>query len=220
MQDCAFRDAIWQQTLQLTNKVRRTVAGKQQRGQQTAEKILQAALKLFSHRALSIERLSEESAVSIGSIYHHFGNLQGVSAALFEASMADLLLAMIGAVRSQATARDKVLAQSRAYIEWIQDKKAAARFIHASGYAPSMQHYEKDIRELKAPIFQELMGLFEPHIRGGDMLRLPLPLYEILLIGPLAELARHWLSGSSGLDMEAVWKILPECIWQSVQPKE
>lgn len=196
------------------------MAGKQQRGQETAEKILQAALKLFSHHELSIERLSEESAVSIGSIYHHFRNLQGVSAAIFQASMADLLWAMIRAVRSQTAARDKVLAQSRAYMEWIHEKKAAACFIHVSGYAPYMRQYAKDIREVKEPILQELMGLFEPHIRAGDMLRLPLPLFEILLIGPLAELARHWLSGSSSLDMGAAWEILPECIWQSVQLKE
>jgi AcrR family transcriptional regulator len=195
------------------------VAGKQQRGQETSEKILKAALKLFSNQELSIERLSEQSAVSVGSIYHHFGNLNGVSAALYQSSMTDLLQKIIRAVEVQTTARDKVLAQSRAYMEWTREKKAAARFIHASAYAPYMQQYADEIRQAKGPILQELMSLFEPHIRAGEMIALPLPLYEILLIGPLAELARRWLSGGSGLDLDAAWEYLPERIWLSVEPK-
>ncbi|HYX33548.1 MAG TPA: TetR/AcrR family transcriptional regulator [Oligoflexus sp.] len=196
------------------------MAGKQQRGQETSDKILKTALKLFSRHELSIERLSEESAVSIGSIYHHFSNLHGVSAALYQSSMADLLQTIIEAVRAQTTAKNKVMAQARAYIEWTRDRKNAARFIHASAYAPYMQQYEQEIRQAKEPILQELMALFEPHIRAGELIALPLPLYEILLIGPLAELARRWLSGGSGLDLEAAWEFLPERIWQSVQPKE
>ncbi len=196
------------------------MSGKQQRGQETSDKVLKTALKLFSQHELSIERLSEASAVSIGSIYHHFGNLNGVSAALYHNVMIDLLQSIIRAVQTKDTARDKVLAQSRAYIEWTREKKAAARFIHASAYTPYMQQYADAIRRSKEPILSELMGFFAPHIRAGDMIDLPLPLYEILLIGPLAELARRWLSGGSALDMDAAWEHLPERIWKSVEPKE
>jgi AcrR family transcriptional regulator len=196
------------------------MAGKQQRGQETVDRVLKAALKLFSRHELSIERLSEVSGVSVGSIYHHFGNLNGVSAALYQSAMADLLHSIIRAVQVETTARAKVIAQSRAYMEWTREKKAAARFIHASAYAPYMQQYEEDIRRAKQPILEALMALFEPHIRAREVIGLPLPLYEILLIGPLAELARRWLSGGSGLDMDAAWDHLPERIWRSVQPEE
>jgi AcrR family transcriptional regulator len=196
------------------------VAGKQQRGQETSDKVLKAALKLFSQHELSIERLSEQSAVSVGSIYHHFGNLNGVSAALYQKSMADLLETIIAAVERETNARDKVLAQSQAYMEWTREKKAAARFIHASAYAPYMQQYEAEIRKAKEPILRKLMGLFAEHIRAGEMIPLPLPLYEILLIGPLAELARRWLSGGSGLDLDQAAEHLPERIWRSVAPRE
>jgi AcrR family transcriptional regulator len=164
--------------------------------------------------------LGEASGVSIGSIYHHFGNLHGVSAALYQKSIADLLRTILLAVKSQTTAHDKVLAQSRAYMEWTREKKAAARFIHASAYAPYMEQYEREIRDAKQPLLQELMALFEPHIRAGEMIALPLPLYEILLIGPLAELARRWLSGGSALDWNAAVEHLPERIWRAVEPKE
>jgi AcrR family transcriptional regulator len=196
------------------------VAVKQQRGQETSDKVLKAALKLFSQHELSIERLSELSTVSLGSIYHHFGNLNGVSAALYQRSMADLLETIIAAVKVETSARDKVLAQSRAYMDWTREKKSAARFIHASAYAPYMQEYEADIRKAKEPILRELMGLFEAHIRAGEIIPLPLPLYEILLIGPLAELARRWLSGGSGLDLDQAAEHLPERIWRSVAPKD
>jgi AcrR family transcriptional regulator len=196
------------------------VAGKQQRGQETSDKVLNAALKLFSQHELSIERLSELSTVSVGSIYHHFGKLNGVSAALYQRSMADLLETIIAAVQKETSARGKVLAQSRAYMEWTREKKAAARFIHASAYAPYMQEYEDEIRKAKEPILRELMGLFATHIQAGEMIPLPLPLYEILLIGPLAELARRWLSGGSGLDLDQAAEYLPERIWQSVAPRE
>ncbi len=196
------------------------MSGKQQRGQETTDGELKAALKLFSQHELSIERLSEASAVSIGSIYHHFGNLNGVSAALYQNLMADLLHSIIRAVQTKDTARDKVLAQSQAYIEWTREKKSAARFIHASAYAPYMQQYADELSRAKDPILSQLMDFFAPHIQAGEMIALPLPLYEILLIGPLAELARRWLSGGSAIDMDDAWKHLPERIWTSVKPKE
>jgi hypothetical protein len=83
-----------------------------------------------------------------------------------------------------------------------------------------MQEYDDEIRKAKEPILRELLGLFEVHIRAGEIIPLPLPLYEILLIGPRAELARRWLSGGGGLDLDQAAEYLPERIWRSVAPKE
>src|SRR3712207_7429013 len=49
---------------------------------------------------------------------------------------------------------------------------------------------------------------------------IPEPLVEVLLIGPVAETARRWLSGMPGLDIADAIEVLPERIWQSLRARD
>ena len=52
------------------------------------QQVLDAVLVLFAGRgyfATSIQDISRESAVSVGSIYHHFGDKVGIARALYQA---------------------------------------------------------------------------------------------------------------------------------------
>ena len=57
------------------------------RGGDVRERVLETALRLFSERGYfntSVHDIRRESDVSVGSIYHHFQNKEGVAKALFE----------------------------------------------------------------------------------------------------------------------------------------
>lgn len=64
------------------------------------ERVLTTALKLFSERGYfntSVHDIQREAGVSIGSIYHHFGNKEAIAKALFdhiESSMRDEITAI------------------------------------------------------------------------------------------------------------------------------
>ncbi|MGW6577697.1 TetR/AcrR family transcriptional regulator, partial [Streptomyces sp. NPDC054945] len=67
---------------------------KQQRGEATVEQVLDAALHLYAasgEAGLNLGTITGASGVSSGSIYHHFGSLDGVLAALATRSLEELL---------------------------------------------------------------------------------------------------------------------------------
>ncbi|GAA0389323.1 hypothetical protein Acor_60030 [Acrocarpospora corrugata] len=61
------------------------------------------------------------------------------------------------------------------------------------------------------------MAWLRPHIAAGTVADLPVPLLEMLLIGPLSEVTRRWLSGAPGIDLAEAARVLPEPIWRSLQ---
>jgi AcrR family transcriptional regulator len=54
--------------------------------------ILDAALRGFAEKGLAgttVEEVRRRSGASVGSIYHHFGDKEGIAAALYVASLQD-----------------------------------------------------------------------------------------------------------------------------------
>ncbi|WP_019624516.1 TetR/AcrR family transcriptional regulator [Thioalkalivibrio thiocyanoxidans] len=75
-----------------------TVANKKLRGEGLRQRVLETALGLFSTRGYfntSIHDIRREADVSIGSIYHHFGNKEALAKALYD----DLLERMDAGLR-------------------------------------------------------------------------------------------------------------------------
>lgn len=67
---------------------------KQQRGEATAAQVLDCALELYAAHGedgLTLAAITSASGVSAGSIYHHFGSLQGVALALAQSWLGRLL---------------------------------------------------------------------------------------------------------------------------------
>jgi AcrR family transcriptional regulator len=66
---------------------------KQERSTRTINRVLDGAMRLFSKekKFFSAESLCAEPEVSIGSIYHHFGSLNGVICQLYSSLMQELL---------------------------------------------------------------------------------------------------------------------------------
>ncbi|MFT5702536.1 MAG: AcrR family transcriptional regulator [Desulforhopalus sp.] len=74
------------------------------------EQILTVALRLFSERGYfntSVHDIQKQAKVSIGSIYHHFGNKEAIAKAIFthiESSMNDVISAIMA---THSTAHDR-----------------------------------------------------------------------------------------------------------------
>lgn len=203
----------------------RVLGGKQQRGEATIERVLDAALACWADassddaKALTVQTLARDAGVSIGSLYHHFGSLDGVAAALYRRSMAAKLDGIAAALPKRArNAKAGVVAFVKAYLAWTAANPAAARFIHGSAYAPFLKRFEHEIRDDKAQHLAPILAWFEPYIAAGEVVALPGPYYEMLLVGPVAEVARRWLAGAPGLDPETAAKVLPDRVWAALAP--
>ncbi|MXM68684.1 TetR family transcriptional regulator [Streptomyces sp. HUCO-GS316] len=197
---------------------------KQQRGEETARRLLAAALEVHERKgpdSFTVQAVTASSGISLGSLYHHFGSFDGLAAALYARCMADLLDTLIASLERTRTARTGVRAVVAAYLRFAEEEPAKARFIHASAYAGFLPAHTAAIAAAKAPRIERLQSWARPHAEAGRIVDLPDPLMEMLLIGPVAETARRWLAGDPTIDLKEASRALPERIWQSLRgPQE
>jgi AcrR family transcriptional regulator len=193
---------------------------KQQRGEETVQRLLSAALDVYAEKGFegfTVQAVTAASGVSLGSLYHHFGSFDGLGAALYSRCMSDLLdtlTAELGTARSAAAGIRGLVA---AYLRYARERPAAARFIHGSSDARFVPAHAALIAEAKAPRIAAMLDWLRPHVRAGRVIDIPEPLIEMLLIGPVAETTRRWLAGVPGVDPTAAADVLPERVWQSLR---
>ncbi len=195
------------------------MARKHALSEKTVETTLDAALRIFGETGsvrVPVARLVELSGVSVGSIYHHFGSADGLSAALYVRCMNGLLDRIIAAIGSETRIDSVIRKLVRAYLGWTSDNRDAARFVHASAFASFIPGRWDEILAGKVARIGVLMEIVQRHVGEGSVAKLPAFMYEILIIGPLAETARRWLTGAPGIDIEAAARLLPERILRGI----
>lgn len=194
---------------------------KQQRGEATVDRVLTSALQVYAssgQEGFTVNAVTEASGVSLGSLYHHFGSFDGLAAALYTRCMEQLFEELTSAVTRSRTARTGVRALVHAYLRFTEERPDAALFLHASAYAGYLTAHAERIREAKAAMLGGIVAWMLPRIEAGEILPTPAPLIEALVIGPVAETARRWLSSTYDVDLAQAARILPDRIWRSLQP--
>jgi AcrR family transcriptional regulator len=186
----------------------------------TRTRLLDAALAVFEKHGFAgytVHAVVAESGISLGSLYHHFGSMDGLSAALYRRCMAALLDAVGGSLDGVSTPRAAVIAIVRSYLAFTSHERTASMFIHSSPSERFLPLHAASIVADKAPRLERIAASLRPHVRSGAVVDLPEPLLEMLIIGPVAEIARRWLAGAPGIDLEEAARVVPERIWRSVR---
>jgi AcrR family transcriptional regulator len=192
---------------------------RRKRAGNTVTKVLDAALEIFSETSSTqapVSLLGERSGASVGSIYHHFGSLEGVSAALYSRCMNGLLEYIIRSVSGPERLEEVIRGLVSSYLAWTRKNPEAARFIHASAFAPYIAAYAREIDGAKAAQMERLNEILRSHAAEGRVAVLPEFMYEMLIIGPVAETARRWLASAPGVNLKAAEKHLPGRILKSI----
>ncbi|SFP18058.1 DNA-binding transcriptional regulator, AcrR family [Actinomadura madurae] len=188
---------------------------------ETVARILAEALRVHAgrgHEGFTMKAVIAATGMSSGSLYHHFGSFDGLAAALYARCMAELLDALLDALDGVTGPRAGVEAVTRAYLRFTRERGDAARFIHASAYAAFLPDHTAMLAESKAPRIARLTAWMAPHAAAGRVARLSPVMTEMLLIGPVAETARRWLSAPEAVDLDEAAAVLPPRIWRSLQP--
>ncbi|WP_113699413.1 TetR/AcrR family transcriptional regulator [Nonomuraea lactucae] len=189
----------------------------------TRARLLDDALRVHAAQGpdgFNMTAVIKESGVSSGSLYHHFGSFDGLAAALYARCMGRLLDTLLDALEPLDDARRGVEAVVRAYLRFTREQRDAAMFVHASAYATFLPAHASVITAQKEPRMVRLLAWLRPHLDNGDVAALPIPLIEMLLIGPAAETARRWLAGDPTIDLTEAERALPPRIWCSLAPGE
>jgi len=183
--------------------------------------ILNAALACAAEHgmdAISIEGLREHCGASVGSIYHHFGNKEGVVAALFF----DILAAQSRSVQAQLDASQGAQGGVRAlvtgYLDWVMAEPARARFLFQARSPVAAGPRAAELAQAAQQRNAALLAWFGPQRAAGALRSLPCELMPSLVMGPVQSYCRAWLSDPAALPPPSTYREeLADAAWRAVR---
>ena len=191
---------------------------KQHRGEVTVEQLLDAALRVYGEsgeQGLTVSAVTAASGVSPGSLYHHFGSMDGLLTALLMRWLERLLDRMVTALEHSDSARDGVRALVEAYLAFIRDHRAAGLLLLSSRADELGMREARRIRDAQEARLSPLSAWVSGHVESGEVARLPVALLESLVLGPVIGVSRRWLT-LGDVDLDAAAAVLPDRIWRSI----
>ncbi|MFC8736757.1 MULTISPECIES: TetR/AcrR family transcriptional regulator [Streptomyces] len=191
---------------------------KQHRGEVTADLLLDAALRVYTdagEQGLTVSAVTRASGVSLGSLYHHFGSIDGLVNALLTRWLGRLLEELAGAVAPSHDARTGVRALVCAYLAFVQEHPGVSRLLHSSRADRVGMSQGKELRDVQEARMPPLASWLMRHVQRGEIAALPPALLESLLLGPVVGVSRRWLTVGD-VDLDEAARILPERIWRSI----
>ena len=186
--------------------------------------ILNAALACAAEGgvdAVTIDGVRARCGASVGSIYHHFGNRDGIVAALFFDIFHDQSRAVQTQLDAAQGVQAGVLALVTGYLDWVVAQPERARFLFQARGAVAAGARTPDLADAARRRNQALVAWFEPHRASGALRDLPCELMPSLVMGPVQSYCRAWLSdrsGDAGLPSPTKYRAeLADAAWRAVR---
>ncbi|MFJ9898551.1 TetR/AcrR family transcriptional regulator [Streptomyces sp. NPDC091280] len=192
---------------------------KQQRGEATYEQLLDVALRVYvesGDQGLTVGAVTKASGVSLGSLYHHFGSIDGLLNVLITRWLGRLLETTAAALVGTRSARTGIQAVVTAYLGFVREHHDAALLLHSADADRRGMADGKGLRDAQEARLSPLAQWVQGYVDAGELAPLPPALIEVLVLGPVIGVARRWLSGVDDVDLEEAARLLPERIWRSV----
>jgi len=182
--------------------------------------ILKAALAAFGERgfaAATIDDVRRASGASTGSIYHHFGGKEGLAAALYVEGLGDYQREFVRRLRAARDPEGAIKALVRHHLRWVEGNPELAGFILGRRETEVLAATDEPMRELNRAFLAEVTELLEPWLACGALKRLPLDVFDAVLLGPCHEFTRHWLAGRTKTPIRSAERSLAEAAWQALR---
>jgi AcrR family transcriptional regulator len=182
-------------------------------------RVMACALDCFEASGVesaTIEEIRARADSSIGSIYHHFGNKDGLVAALFFAALDDQAALVDPRIAAATTAREVVEATVRGYLEWVSAQPRLARFVYQARSKVAAGPSGEALARRNKARFRVLFDWLERGVAEGTIRALPRETYVPLLIGQAETYCRAWLSERVKAPPAEHVAIFTEAAWRSV----
>jgi AcrR family transcriptional regulator len=177
--------------------------------------ILDAALRGFAEKGLAgttVEEVRRRSGASVGSIYHHFGDKEGIAAALYVDALRDYQAGLLALLEEGRDAERTVKALVRHHLRWVEADPDRARFL-LSGRPPRAAG---TIAELNRNALRATAAWVDREVAAGRMAALPIDIFYSVLVGPAQEFCRHWLDGRMRTSIRAAERALSAAAWRAL----
>jgi AcrR family transcriptional regulator len=185
----------------------------------TRHAILDAALSEFVRRGVagaSIRSISVLSGASVGSIYHHFGDKNGIAGALYIDGLMSYQQGFLETIINAPSTRAGVEAVVHHHARWVSDNAELARFLLTGRDAGLVLVTQLPLKAINRKFFDTVTRWTAPRVHAGELRALEPELLNSLWIGPSQELARHWLAGRSRTSLTEAAPVLATAAWRAL----
>jgi len=181
--------------------------------------IFRKALSLFNEQgieATTIEMIRAECATSVGAIYHHFGNKEGLVAGLFFTALDDQARLRETYLAAAESTEQGVHALVHSYVDWVDSQPEWARFQYHARFAVTKGPFKDELAARNTVRNAQLREWLAGAAGSESLRRLPSELLPSLMIGPAESYCRAWLSGRVRNSPAQYREALAEAAWRSV----
>lgn len=176
------------------------------------EMILEAALEsLEADEEVTIEGVRERSGASVGSIYHHFGDKDGILGALYAEVLGGYQVGALRTLRTNPEAEDGIKALVRNHLRWVERNPRRARFLLEGDVA------RKRAGEEVEALNKNLFAAIEEWVQKQDeLVPMRLEVFFANVFGPAQALSRSWLARREG-SLRGMEDDLAGAAWRTVR---
>ena len=182
--------------------------------------ILSAALECFSslgYDQTTLADIRRRAGASTGSIYHHFGSKEQIAASLYLEGVRQTQEAGLSALLRTRTARTGIAAQVSAYIDWVVEHPAMARFLFATRHAPFLDDAETAIDGLNRDVQGRAATWLADRVAAGELPDLEPAMRSAIVFGPCRHWAGSWLRGATTTSPEEAKRTITSAVYAALR---
>lgn len=181
--------------------------------------ILNEALFCFLNDGIestTIEMIRDRANTSIGAIYHHFKNKEGIVRVLYLSALQDQAQRREHALQSVQSLQQGVEIIIASYIDWVVDFPDFARFLYAANFILTKSDDISELKQKNQQRNQHLLNWMKQQSGSAFLQNIPYELLLSLVIGATESYCRAWLSGKVSTSPMVYKQTLSQAAWHSM----
>ena len=182
--------------------------------------ILLDALSCFLENGIettSIEMIRSKSDSSVGAIYHHFKNKEGIVATLFFAALDDQAALRDEYLEGTKSFQEVLYAFIHSYVDWVSGQPDFAKFLISARFSVMQGEDQKRLIQKNKLRNQKIFSEISNYAEAEFLKSIPHELLLSLVIGSTENYCRAWLSQRVKSDPKVYKDILAKAAWDSLQ---
>lgn len=182
--------------------------------------ILLDALSCFLENGIettSIEMIRSKSDSSVGAIYHHFKNKEGIVATLFFAALDDQAALRDEYLEGTKSLKEVLYAFIHSYVDWVCGQPEFAKFLISARFSVMQGEDQERLIQKNKLRNQKIFSEISNYAEAEFFKSIPHELLLSLVIGSTENYCRAWLSQRVKSDPKVYKDILAKAAWDSLQ---
>ena len=181
--------------------------------------ILMASLEHCNSHGIestTIEAIKAACSTSVGAIYHHFGNKDGLIAALFFCAQDEQALLLQSYLSKALSPQEGVHAMVFSYVDWVAAEPDLARFQFQARSFVAKGPHAPTLAERNKTRNKTIMSWFTQPEHKAALTKCPPELLPSLIVGQSESYCRAWLAGRVRTSPEKFRSALAAAAWSSI----